>query len=219
MSAATSPRARTALAALATLLAAGALVAGEPRPVGRLDVREVAATIEAERDHVSAPVLARWIRERRPGLIVLDVRSTAAFDSLHIPTARQATLDELARRDLPRSATIVLYSEGGAHAAQGWMLLRARGYRDVYFLREGLYEWISRVIEPRLAVDATPAEMKAFEDVAPLSRYFGGVPRRGVPRSEVPQGYWTEGGGGQDVAPPAPSSASAAVARIRRRGC
>ncbi len=218
MTRATSRRAHVGLAALATLLAAGALVAGEPRPDARIDVRELAATIEAEHDHVPAPVLARWIRDRRPGLLVFDVRSPAAFDSLHIPTAEQATLEELARRELPRSATIVLYSEGGAHAAQAWVLLRTRGYRSVYFLREGLYEWIARVLEPRLAMDATPREISAFDDVAPLSRYFGGAPRRNVPRSDVPQGYWTEAGGGQGVAP-APPSAAEAVTRIRRRGC
>ena len=41
---------------------------------------------------------------------------------------------------------------------QAWVLPRRRGYRHVFVLREGLYEWIARVLEPRLAVDATPNE-------------------------------------------------------------
>jgi 3-mercaptopyruvate sulfurtransferase SseA len=57
----------------------------------------------------------------------------------------------------------VLYSEGGAHAAQAWVLLRAAGVRNVYFLRGGILEWLDLVMNP-----ARPTE---------LTRYFGGVPR------------------------------------------
>ncbi|MEJ2218082.1 MAG: rhodanese-like domain-containing protein [Gemmatimonadota bacterium] len=207
---------RGRLALLGVVLAGGALLAGEPQPAGRLDVNAIAAQIDAEQDHVSAPQLARWIRDGLPGLVVLDLRPDSEFKALHIPGAEPATLSELARRDLPRDATIVLYSEGGTHAAQAWVLLRARGYRTVYTLREGLYEWVSRILRPRLATDATPAEKKAFDAVEPLSRYFGGLPRRGVPRSEVPEGYWTEAGTVDRT--DAPLTASHRHA-IRRRGC
>lgn len=208
------PRRRLAL--LGVMLAGGALLAGEPQPAGRLDVNAVAAQIDAEQDHVSAPQLARWIRDGLPGLVVLDLRPDSESRALHIPGAQPTTLSELVRRDLPHDATIVLYSEGGTHAAQAWVLLRARGYRSVYTLREGLYEWVSRILQPRLAKDATPAEKEAFDAVEPLSRYFGGLPRRGVPRSEVPEGYWTqEGAADRTAAPPTPSHRHA----IRRRGC
>jgi rhodanese-related sulfurtransferase len=124
-------------------------------------------------------------------LRVLDLRTEAEFADLHIPGAQLASMAGLARETLPRDATIALYSEGGAHAAQAWVLLRLRGYRKVVVLREGIYEWISRVLEPRLAVDATPAELTEFERASVLSRYFGGIPRSGVARSELPAGYWT----------------------------
>lgn len=206
---------RGRLAVLGVILAGGALLAGEPQPQGRLDVRAAAAQIDAEQDHVSAPQLARWIRDDRSGLMLFDLRPDSDFQALHIPGAEQATLAELARRNLPQNATIVLYSEGGTHAAQAWVLLRARGYDNVYSLREGMYEWVSRILQPRLARDATPAEKKAFDALEPLSRYFGGLPRRGVPRSQVPQGYWTETGAANRTAVPlAPFSH-----RIRRRGC
>ena len=86
------------------------------------------------------------------------------------------------------------------------MLLRLRGYRQVAYLRDGLYEWIVRVHEPALAVDATPAEREEFERLAALSRYFGGQPRLDVPRAEMPAGYWTAG-----------ADASGSVRRWRRR--
>src|SRR5204862_4518188 len=127
-------------------------------------------------------------------------------------------LEALSREPLPRDANIVLYSEGGAHAAQAWVLLRMRGYRRVYFLREGVYEWVARVFDPRLATDATPAERADFARAAEMSRFFGGVPRADVIRADVPQGYWTAAPGGAEstassTAPPQ------LIARIRRRGC
>lgn len=184
---------------------------------GSTNVRALAADIAAERDHVSALDLAERIIRQDASLRVVDLRSRAEFDEFHIPTAEHATLDALVHTTFPAGASIVLYSEGGAHSAQAWMLLRLRGYRDVTFLREGVYEWMARVVEPRLAVDATASERAEFARAEALSRYFGGLPRAGVPRAEVPTGYWTT--------EPATTGATVAVragdlvARVRRRGC
>ena len=97
---------------------------------------------------------------------------------------------------------MVLYSAEGAHAAQGWVFLQALGYRQVYFLRGGLADWLQDVMNPSLPAGATAEQTAAFERVAPLARYFGGVPRAGV-TADV-----TRAGAG-----------GAPVARVRRRGC
>jgi rhodanese-related sulfurtransferase len=188
-----------------------------------VDPGSLAAEIESERDHISAPDLASLIIAGDPTLRVVDLRSPSEFARMHIPGARHATIDTLSREPLPRDATLVLYSEGGAHAAQAWVLLRMRGHRHVYFLREGLYEWLARVMEPRLPTDATERERADFARAAEMSRFFGGIAREGVPRAEVPTGYWN---GGHDEQS-APGTATAArkpsanqlIAGIRRRGC
>ena len=198
-----------AIAAAVLGLAAAADVA--PR-VGPDDLAKEIAT---ERDHISAIDLAERIM-RGESLRVIDLRSPGEFAVLHVPGAVRMAIDDLAGASFPRSATLVLYSEGGAHAAQAWMLLRLRGYPHVVFLREGLYEWIARVLEPRLAIDATPAERTAFERVQPLSRFFGGMAHVDVPRAEVPTGYWTASGGSESTGS---ASTSQMVANIRRRGC
>jgi rhodanese-related sulfurtransferase len=147
---------------------------------------------------------------------VFDLRGDQEFQRFHIPSAEPTTLARLIDAPLPRSAPIVLYAGDRAHAAQAWTLLRVRGYRQVAYVREGLYEWIARVHEPVLAVDATPAERAEFERLAALSRYFGGQPRSDVPRTELPAGYWTAGG---DVGDRPSVATSLLVAAIRRRGC
>jgi rhodanese-related sulfurtransferase len=208
-----------ALAGVAAALALAA-VALDLRTV---DASSLAAEIEQERDHISAPDLAQLIIDRDRALRIFDLRSPAEFARMHIPSATSATLETLASERLPRDATIVLYSEGGAHAAQAWVLLRMRGHRRVFFLREGMFEWLTRVIEPRLATDATPGERAEFARAVELSRFFGGSAREGVSRLEIPIGYWNN---------PADPDASTSrrevgsgaatnqmVARIRRRGC
>ena len=194
----------------ATLAVAAALVDARPA----IDAVTLAADIEANRDHISAPELAERIMRQDPTLRIFDLRPRAEYDALHVPTATHATLDDLSRARFDRAATIVVYSEGSAHAAQAWVLLRLRGVRSVYFLREGIYEWIARVREPRLAVDATPAERAEFERAVPLSRFFGGMALTSVPRSEVPDGYWTG-----TASLNTPTRAAQAIAGVRRRGC
>jgi hypothetical protein len=83
----------------------------------------------------------------------------------------------------------------------------------VYFLRGGVREWLDEVMSPTLEPDAGPAARAAFQRVASLSRYFGGVPRIGgvaAARSLVPD----SGDASQPHSSPKPTPAE-----IRRRGC
>ena len=207
------------LAGAAAVLAIGALAAGDPTAAGaRVDVDALARAVEAEQDHVDAIELAAWIRDRKPGLRVVDVRGAEDFAAFHLPTAEHVTLTGLTRAGFRADETVVLYSEGGTHAAQGWFFLRARGIERVYFLRGGLYEWMTEVVNPTLPADASPARRAEFARTAELSRYFGGVPRIGGtstpsavddPAAELPAREPNEGGGGS----------AAAVRRVRQRGC
>lgn len=203
------------LAGAAIAFGIAAAAAGEPARSGaRIDLNAIAADVENEADHVDAITLAESIRGQRPGLRVIDLRSTAEFDELSIPTAEHMSVAEAAALEVPRATPIVLYSEGGTHAAQVWFMLRARGYTDVRFLREGMYEWAARVMSPMLPVDPTPAELAEYNRVADLSRYFGGVPRRDMPRDALAPGYWrTEANGASS------HQAVDAVKNVRRRGC
>jgi rhodanese-related sulfurtransferase len=169
------------LAGAALALAVLAAVVGTPTPVrpGHIDVNELAGMIAREEDHVTAVDLAGWIKDRKAGLRVIDVRPAAAFNDFHIPTAEDVPLPSIARATFTMSDTIVLYSDGGAHAAQAWVLLRSLGYTRLYFLRGGLGEWLDDVINPTLPADASPAEKETFKRTVELSEYFGGHPTVG----------------------------------------
>lgn len=169
-------------AILAGLAAAGgvlAIFAGSPYATkhASVDVDRLAAAVANEEDHVTALELAQWIRDRRSGLRIIDLRSADEFEEYHLPGAERIPIEKLPSTPFRQDETIVLISEGGGHAAQGWVLLEALGNRKVYFLRGGLQEWIDDVLNPTLAVGATPQDAAAFTRVSALSRYFGGVPR------------------------------------------
>lgn len=170
---------RTILAAIAGVLALMAAFAGSPFATTRatVDVDRLAAAVAHEEDHVTALELAQWIRDRRSGLRIVDLRTPEAFDEYHLPGAEQVPIERLTRTAFRQDETIVLVSDAGGHAAQGWVLLEALGHRHVFFLRGGLADWIDDVMNPTLAVNASPGEVAAFRRVSEISRYFGGVPR------------------------------------------
>jgi rhodanese-related sulfurtransferase/uncharacterized membrane protein YedE/YeeE len=152
-----------ALGSVAIVLGALAAFAGTPYRA-KLDIHQLASEVTREEDHVTATELATWIKDRKPGLRVLDLRSETEFDEYHLPGAENVTLEALLTTTrFASTETIVLISDGGAHAAQGWVFLRAVGHEHVYFLRGGLGEWLDDVMNPTTSTA--------------LTRYFGGVPR------------------------------------------
>ncbi len=146
---------------------------------GQIDIDRAIQAIDTGEDHVTALELAAWIRERKPGLRVIDVRSAAEFAAYAIPTAENRPLAALMQATFQPHETVVLYSEGGAHAGQAWVLLRARGVFNAFFIAGGLADWRDEVMAPMLSPNATPQDKQAFDQAADLSRYFGGQPSVG----------------------------------------
>jgi len=165
---------------------------------GRIDIGRAVTAIEDGGDHVTALELAAWIRDRKPGLRVIDVRPAADFTAYAIPTAENIPLDLLMRTVFQPHETVVHYSEGGAHAGQAWVLLRALGVFNACFIAGGLADWRDDVMSPMLSPDATPEEKRAFATAAELSRYFGGQPSTGERACPTP---------------------AIATNNLRRRGC
>jgi 3-mercaptopyruvate sulfurtransferase SseA len=142
---------RKLLAATAALLGLLGAFAGAPRSI---DVDALAKQVANEEDHVTALELAQWIKDRKPGLRVINVGRASA----RLPGAEVIPLESLTRTQFAPNETIVLLSDGGAHAAQAWVFLRALGHRNVFFLRGGIAEWNAEVLNP-------PAH-------TPVTRYF-----------------------------------------------
>jgi len=193
-------------------LGAGALALGLAAPFAgspyqttqsRFDIDQITQIIASGEDHVEPLQLAAWIRAHKPGLRVIDVRSPPEFAEYRIPTAENIPIDRLSHALFSSDETVVLYSEGGAHAGQAWVLLKATGVRNALFVSGGLVDWYVDVMTPTLAANASADEAAQFEATAELSRYFGGEPQIGPSNSSYPP----------RMAPPP------RIADVRRRGC
>jgi rhodanese-related sulfurtransferase len=201
-----------AILAIVAAFAAAAAGVVDRRPVDR------SARVHATQpiQFISAPDLAQRIMRGDRHLRVFDLRTPDAFAQFHVPGARYATAATLTNEALTPETDVVLYGDARTTIVEALTVLRAHDHHDLLVLREGLYEWLSRVHEPRLAVAPTSDERAEFERAAEMSRFFGGVPRAGVPREDVPQGYWTGLPRSEELLM---AAAVKSVAAIRRRGC
>lgn len=208
------------LALLALALGGVALFADPYRGPGvRLDTRELAQVVQTEVDHVSVDELAGWIVTGRADYRLIDLRDPRAFAEYHVPTAENVPVTELGPERLGRQEKLVLYSDGGIHAAQAWMLLRARGYNSVYTVRGGLEEWKDQVLFPTLAASATPAERAAFERRVQLARFFGGTPRQGGAASATAEPMPLPSAPVAVAPPPSAGGGAPAARRGKKEGC
>lgn len=180
----TAPRARFRWTLRRSLAVAaisfGALaMAGDPLPrhTLRVDTQELAAIISSEVDHVTAGEVADWIVRGETDYRLIDIRSGAEYAKYHIPTAENVPLADLPDYGLGRNEKIVLYSDGGIHAAQAWMLLRVQKYPGVLTLFGGLEAWKDEVLFPVASRSPDPKQAAAFERTAQIARFFGGHPR------------------------------------------
>lgn len=122
--------------------------------------------LPSEQHKYVAPIqLAEWIRDRKPGLRIIDLRTEEQFDEYHLPRAERFTTSTLPT--FKSDETIVLVS-GGAQLPVD---------RNIYILRSGLKGWFDDVMNPTITTNASPAARAAFQRVSAISRYFGGVPR------------------------------------------
>jgi len=182
------------MAGTALVLGLFAAAAGTPYPSG------VGGDSRASASSVGAVELAEWIRDRRDGLQLLDLRTPDAFGQFNIPTSANVQLGALGVAGLDSTGLVVVYGGGDGKAERAETILHALGFDSVRVLHDGVEGWAVEILNPMVARDASDTERAAFDRVAALSRYFGGMPRV-VDRIVIEE------------------SASTTLARTLRRGC
>ncbi len=157
------------MAGSALVLALFAAVAGTPYAAG--------ADGDSSVSSVHVVDVAEWIRDRRTGLQIVDLRPSEAFDRFNIPTAINVQLGGLGVSGLDSTGLVVVYDDGSGLAERGKTILKALGFDSVSVLRDGVGRWVADILNPAVARDATDMERAEFDRVVDLSRYFGGMPR------------------------------------------
>ena len=207
------------LGALALALGALAVFADvAPGHTVRVDARELLTEVARAEDHVTPAELAAWIIEGRTDYRLVDIRSEQAFAEYHIPTAENVPIATVLDGALGRTDKIVLYGDGGIHAAQAWMALKGMGYRRVYTLLEGLDAWKDEVLFPLAPPSPSPEEQARFERAVQVARFFGGQPRAAVAPGAEPMALPTPAAAPAVALPSLPAGAGGGPKK-KREGC
>jgi 3-mercaptopyruvate sulfurtransferase SseA len=175
------------LALAALVLGVLALFAGNPYETATAEVntKELALIVENGADHVKVDELADWIIKGRSDYRLIDLNQESLFNEYHIPTAENIQITALTNAGLLRNEKIILYSDGGIHSAQAWMLLKTKDYKSVYMLFGGLEEWKDKILFPTLSSTASKQDSLSFNKIAEVSKFFGGSPQTGIADTEV----------------------------------
>lgn len=201
-----------------TLALALALVDARPA-VSPQRLASIAGEITREQDQVDPLDLATWIRERRAGLRVVDVREGVDSTTYVIPGAQLVALDSVPTLKVAAGELVVLYSDGGTHAAQAWVLLRARGIAGVHVLKDGMAAWEDEVLSPLIPSIAEDSAQLRFKRARALALWFGGRPRLEDAAASTPLSSGTTGGASasraDDASGGAPSGAAGASGTVR----
>jgi rhodanese-related sulfurtransferase len=207
------------LGAFALALGAVAVFANvAPGHTVTANVQELLTGVARQEDHVTPAELAAWIIEGRTDYRLVDVRDPKAFAEYHIPTAENIPLATVADGALGRTDSIVLYGDGGIHAAQAWMVLKGRGFTRVYTLLEGLDAWKDEVLFPVMPQSPTPEQQVRFERAAQVAKFFGGQPRAAAAPGAEPMALPTQAAMPQ-VPPPTLPAGAGGGPKKKREGC
>lgn len=155
------------------------LFASDPykNAVSTISTQELALMVENKVDHVTVDDLADWIIKTKSNFRLIDLNEEKDYKDYHIPGAENITLSTLNDGQLQHNEKIILYSNGGIHAAQAWMLLKTKGYKNVYTILGGLEEWKDQVLFPVIPDSIPAGQENHFSMLKERSKYFGGVPQ------------------------------------------
>ncbi|MCL4707896.1 rhodanese-like domain-containing protein [bacterium] len=180
---------------VALLILLGVLLAFSPagtRKAATFSPQDLAEAINNESDHLTAEELAKWLIDKKPDLLVVDMRSAEEFAQYHIPGAVNIPFNKLfepeAQETMAGDNTIVLYSNGGTHAAQAWVLLKQLGIES-FVLLGGLNYWTEAILNPKAPNElVADSEILKYQFQKSASGYFapGGTVSASADSSRAP---------------------------------
>ena len=166
---------------IAIILGFIAIFAGSPydRSTTRVNIKEL-TNISLKDDHsINAYELAEWIIKGKYDYRLIDLRNPEVFSQYNIPGSENIPIRNIIDSDLMRNEKIVLYSDEETVAAQGWFLLNADNFKNVYIVEGGLTCWKDQVLFPKLPADPTKEQLALFEKKKEVCKFFGGQPQFG----------------------------------------
>jgi len=164
------------LGLIAILLGLIALVAGNPFDSNevKVNIKDIALSTVKNSDKIKPETLAEWLIEGKSDFVLIDLRNPEEFEKYTLPEAENIPLVTLPEAELYRNQKLILFADDNLRAAQGWYILKSKGFKNVYILDGGLEGWKNNVLFPRLSSNPTKEELSQFEKKKAIAKYFGG---------------------------------------------
>ena len=143
------------LASIGLILALLAAFVGTAKRGDRY-LDEIASMIESEKDHITPLELAEQIHSGK-NLRLIDLRDSVSHYHQHIFNSERMSVQQLLDDGIKRNEVVVLYSEGGVHASQAWILLKMKRYDSVYTLLGGFGGWMEEILNQKSSSGGTSA--------------------------------------------------------------
>ena len=126
-------------------------------------------------DHIDCTELAERLVNGDNDLLLIDVRPEAKFKKFHIKGAFNFPLEKLldAKDKMRAYKTVVLYSDGAAHAVQGQMLLENQTATKILVLNGGLNAFIDTCLKP-VSLRTKPIDKNAAQRIRIYRDFFSG---------------------------------------------
>jgi sulfur-carrier protein adenylyltransferase/sulfurtransferase len=143
----------------------------------KADAKQLLAEIRDGSNVITTDAVADMIVKKDPSFVLFDVRSKADYDKFHLPGAVNVPIDNILSdeyagyfdQDIKMN---VLYANGTTNASQAWMLLRQKGYKNIYVLKGGLNYWAETIMNPQKPASTSPDDELARYD---FRKAAGGV--------------------------------------------
>ncbi len=156
-------------------------------PEARPTPEQMLLELNDDRRFAGVDQVADWIINRRPDVLLVDVRPESAYKSYSLPGALHIPLDKILepenqkRLDCGRYS-IVFFSNGQASAEKAWFITRQRGCRDVYIMKGGLNEWTAAFLQPEEPAQTAPQKVwDQYRFRLAARQYFAGASKALTP--------------------------------------
>jgi len=166
---------------LALVLGFFAIFAGSPYDNSKITInaKDLALMAQKDTDNISVRQLADWIIKGNFDFRIIDTRSSKEYAGYHIPMAQNIPISELLDQNFYPTDKLILYSDNSEKATQGWLLLKAKKFQNVYILKNGLNEWKDKILFPKMPAKPNPDQLTEFNKIKEVSKFFGGTPQTG----------------------------------------
>ena len=118
-----------------------------------INAEKISGQIIERSDHITAEQLGHLIIDKDPDYQLIDLRNPTEYEKFHIETAINIPLETLFSEKnieyVDPEKLVILYTNGGTHAAQAWVLLQQMGYENTTVLLGGLNYWVDIYSNPQ----------------------------------------------------------------------